>query len=109
MKLIVIKSNLKEGIGALERVGGDQQNLPVLRNFLIEADEKTIKLTATNLEMGVTFSLTGKTLEKGAITAPISVFSSIVNNLQSERLNIETKGNAVVVTTDNYEASVQGV
>lgn len=110
MKLIILKGNLKEGLDAVSRVAGDNQStLPILKNFLIEAVDNRIKLRATNLELAVTCFVSGKIIEPGDVTAPLGVFSSIINNLQAERINLETDGNNLIVKTDNYEAKIQGI
>jgi len=60
MRFIVIRSNLKKGISAVERSNSENPNLPILRNVLIEATDNKIKLTTTNLEVAATYSIPGK-------------------------------------------------
>lgn len=109
MKLIVIKGNLKEGLGLIERASMESQNLPILRNVLIETNENRINLVATNLEIATTAFVAGKVIEPGKITVPLSLLKEIINNLQSEKLNIETKDGSLEIKTDNYQAVLQGV
>lgn len=109
MKLIVIKGNLKEGLAAVEKTSGDNQNLPILKNVFLETTQNNIKLTTTNLEMAMSYYALGKTIESGRVTVPISLFLNIINNLQSERLNLEKKNNNLEIKTDNYEAVIQGL
>ena len=109
MKIIIIKSNLKEGISAIMRAAGENQTLPILKNALIEAAENAIRLTATNLEIAITTTIPGKVIEAGRTTAPIALLGDVITNLQSERLNIETKNNALEIKTDNYTADLQTI
>ena|SRR5258708_7621798 len=109
MKFIVLRSNLKEGISAVEKSTGDNQNLPILKNVFIEATDNKLELVATNLEIAITCGVLGKIIEPGKITVPMSTFAGIINSLQSERINIEKKGNAIEIKTDNYEAKLQGL
>lgn len=109
MKLIVIKDNLKEAVGAAAGMKVQDQNLPILHNFLLTAKGGKIILRATNLELGIEFSIAGKVIEDGSITIPTAVFHTIINSLQSDRLNIEIKGSQTTVKTDNYEAVIQGL
>jgi DNA polymerase-3 subunit beta len=108
MKFVVIRSNLKEAINIIERASGDIPHLPILKNVLIKAEGGNIVLVATNLEIAVTANVAGKIIEDGMVTVPLSLFSSLVANLQSDRLNIESKGSLIEVTTDNYSATMQG-
>lgn len=109
MKLIVIKDNLKEAIGAASQIKAGEQNLPILKNFLLSVEEGKIFLRATNLELGVEYEIPGKVIEEGSATMPIGVFYTIINSLQSDRINIETKDTQTIIKTDNYEATLQGL
>ncbi|MEK7094158.1 MAG: DNA polymerase III subunit beta [Patescibacteria group bacterium] len=109
MKLIVIKDNLKEAVGAAGGMKGSDQNLPILKNFLLSAEDNIIYIRSTNLEIGIEFLISGKIIEEGSVTIPISIFHTIINSLQSDRINIETMGSQTTIKTDNYEAVIQGL
>ncbi len=110
MKIIILKNNLKVGLEAISRVVGENTNttLPILKNFLIETIDNKIKLSATNLELAITSFIPGKVVEKGGLTIPFNIFNSIINNLQTERINLEVKDNNLIIKTDNYQAKIQG-
>ncbi len=108
MKFVAMRSNLREVLGSIERAAGDIPNLPILRNALIEAKDGRITLTATNLEIGVVAVLAGKVLEGGSVVVPLGLLSGLLSNLQTDRLNIESKEHHIAVTTDNYNATLQG-
>lgn len=109
MKFIAIKSNIKEAISFIEKAVSENNNLPILKNILIEAKEGIITFTATNLEIAVKYQLAGKIIEDGKVAPPFSLFSNLINNIQSDRLNFEQKGNDIEVATDNYSAVVHGL
>jgi DNA polymerase-3 subunit beta len=92
----------------VERAAGDVPNLPILKNVLIKTDDGKITLTTTNLEIGVVAVVAGKIIESGDVTVPISFLSSLLTNLQSDRLNLESKNNSLEIKTDNYTAKIQG-
>lgn len=104
-----MKSNLKNGLFIVERVDGENINLPILKNILIETVNNKIQLITTNLEAGVSSFVGGKVIEDGRITVPRAAFSAVINNIPSERLNLEQKGNNLTIKTDNYEATIQGL
>lgn len=108
MKIIIIKENLKKGISAVEKSTGENLNLPILKDILIDASGEGIELTATNLEIGVRSRVAGKVLEPGRVAVSASVFSSLISTLPTERLNIENKGDNLLVKTDNYEGVIAG-
>lgn len=108
MKLIVLRTNLLEGLGYLERAVGGNVNLPILKSFLLKADEGKIVLSATNLELAVRSIVPGKLMEKGELAIPFAIFNNIVKNLTSERITLEKKDKQLILSTDNYEALIQG-
>lgn len=109
MRITILKDNLKEGLNAVIRAVSENNNLPILKNVLIKTVDNKIKITATNLELAITKSVSGKIIEAGAITIPFSVINGIINSLDSEKVNLESKGNSLILKTDNYEATIQSL
>lgn len=106
MKVIVIKNNLKEGLSAVGRIAGENLQLPILKNILLEAMDNKIVLTATNLEIAIKYVVSGKIIENGSLAVPMSLFSNLISNISNERLNIENKKNILEIQTDNYKATI---
>lgn len=109
MKFVALRSNIKEALAAVEKAVGDNANLPILKNILIEANEGSVVFTATNLEMAISCKVNGKIIEEGKSTPPLSLLLSLINNIQSDRLNFASKENDLEVTTDNYNAVINGL
>lgn len=111
MKFAILKNNLKAGLDAVGHVVGGEavQNLPVLRNILIETVDNRVKLCATNLEIAVTSFVPAKVSEKGGITVPFSILNSVVGALQSDRIEVEEEDGNIIVSTENYHAKIQGI
>jgi DNA polymerase-3 subunit beta len=108
MKLILLKNNLTDSLNCVERAVSNTGKLPILKNILIKGVDGKIFLEATDLEIAVSCLTPGKVLEDGSVTIPFSIFNSVIKNLTSERLTLESKNQALMVVTDNYEASIQG-
>lgn len=109
MKITILKNNLKNGLGVVGCAIAENNNLPVLRNVLIKTSGDHITLSATNLEIGVTTNVAGKIIEAGAISVPFATLYNIVSNLQHERIDCEVKQNTLYLSTDSYDAKIQGV
>ena len=86
----------------------ENNNLPILKNVLLKAD-KNFLVSATNLEIGVVYSAAAKITEVGSITVPFGPLYSVIQNSDSERINLIAEGNTLIIKTDNYEAKMQGV
>ena len=54
MKVTVLQENLARGLGIVSRAVSPRSTLPVLSNVLIASDEGRLRLSATNLELGIT-------------------------------------------------------
>jgi DNA polymerase-3 subunit beta len=108
MNIIVIKEKLKEGLDAVIRASGDHPTLPILKNILIEAKNDLITLTATNLEIGMRYALSGKVTKEGNITVPANLFGQIVSNLIDERVELSAEESTLNISTESYQASLQG-
>ena len=109
MKFIAIRANIKDAVSVIEKAVGENTNLPILKNILIEAENNTITFTATNLEIAISHRVAGKVIEDGKITVPLALFSSLIGNIQSDRLNFEKKENNLEIATDNYSAMINGM
>ena len=109
MKLIVLKNNLREGLSVVEKATTENTNLPILKNVLIKTFNNKIQLSATNLELAVTNYISGKIIKEGSITVPLATLSTITNNINNEKINLEVNNNTLIFKTDNYEAIIQGL
>jgi len=91
----------------VEKSVGINSNLPILKNVKIEADEKNvITLTSTDLEIAIIHKISGKVIKAGVVLLPFGVLNSLVRNLNSEKINIEKKDKKLIISADNYEASI---
>ncbi|MCL4404212.1 DNA polymerase III subunit beta [Patescibacteria group bacterium] len=108
MKLIILRTNLIEALGVIERGVGENANLPILKSFLVKTESGRILFASTNLELAIECAVPGKVIADGVVAVPFSVFNSIIKNLAAERVTIEEKDKKIMITTDNYEAVVQG-
>ena len=92
MKIKTLKDDLLKGIQVVQNAVSSKSTLPILSHILIEAKKQEIKLTATDLEIGVTATIKGEVLEEGAITVPARKFSEIIKELSSQtEINISIK------------------
>ncbi|MEO8065534.1 MAG: DNA polymerase III subunit beta [Candidatus Doudnabacteria bacterium] len=110
MKLICTKENLKKGLFVVSRVVGTGNPLQVLNNILFKTDQGRIKLSSTNLEIGVNTWVGGKIEEEGALTVPAKLINEYINNLPSDKVTLGTKDNTtLVLESENYYTNIKGL
>jgi DNA polymerase-3 subunit beta len=63
--------------------------LPVLGNVLVATEDGRLRLSATNLELGITCWIGGKVLEEGSTTVPARTFVDLVNTLPNDQVDME--------------------
>lgn len=92
MKIITTKDALLKGIQVVQNAVSSKNTLPILSHILIESKKEGIRLTATDLEIGVSIKIDGEVLEEGAITVPAKKLSEIIKELpQQNKINISVK------------------
>ncbi len=110
MKLVCTKENLKKGLFVVSRVVGSGNPLQVLNNILLKTDQGRIKLSSTNLEIGVNTWVGGKIEEEGALTVPAKLINEYVNNLPTEKVTLESKENSTLsLESENYHTNIKGL
>jgi len=86
MKVTVLQENLARGLGIVAKAVSPRSTLPVLANVLIASDEGRLRLSATNLEMGITCWVPARIDEEGSTTVPARTFSDLVATLPVDQV-----------------------
>lgn len=109
MKLICTKDNLKKGLFLVSRVVGVGNPLQVLNNILVKTDQGRIKLSSTNLEIGVNTWVGGKIEEEGSLTVPARLINEYINNIPTEKVVLTSKDTTLNVESENYKTNIKGL
>src|SRR6266576_2211970 len=68
VKVVCLQENLAHGLGIAGRGVSTRGSLPILGNVLLRTDSGRLRLTATNLEVGINCWVPAKVEDEGAIT-----------------------------------------
>lgn len=109
MKLEVTQENLAKAIGAVSRIVSSRSSLPVLSNILIATDNGRVRLSATNLEVGINCWIGAKASEEGALTVPARLFSEFITSLPGGNLELSTNDNNLVVVAPHVQSTINGI
>ncbi|MCK4727180.1 MAG: DNA polymerase III subunit beta [Anaerolineales bacterium] len=88
MKVTVLQENLDHGLGIVSRAVSTRSTLPVLSNVLIATDEGRLRLSATNLELGITCWIGAKVHEEGSTTVPARTITELVSTLTDKQVDM---------------------
>src|SRR5512145_3509899 len=89
MQVSCLQENLAKGLSIVGRAVAGRSTLPVLSNVLLATDNGQLKLSATNLEIGINCWVGAKVAEEGAITIPARLLGEFVNSLPPERIDLK--------------------
>jgi DNA polymerase III subunit beta len=89
MKVSCLQENLARGLGIVARAVSPRSTLPVLGNVLVATDNGRLRLSATNLELGITCWIGAKIEEEGSTTVPSRTFVDLVNTLPNDRVEMD--------------------
>jgi len=110
MNFSVEKEVLLSGIQTVQNIITSKTALPILSNILIESQVKGLKLTATDLDIGISCVIPVETKEAGAITIPAKRFGDIIRELPTNEVNLVTKkNNLVVIETKSCQFKIMGL
>lgn len=99
MKLECGKEKLRWAVGVAEKTTGKNLSLPVLSFVSLEAKGRILKLSATNLDVGLVLELPAKVDKEGAVMISGAVLSNFLSNLsRDEKVKLEMVGDNLTVS-----------
>ena len=92
MRFTISREKLQEGLAAVTASIPAKTTLPVLANILVEATDKGIRLSGTDLDIAVTTEVAADVETPGAITIPAKKLSEIARELPPAPVRIAAAG-----------------
>jgi DNA polymerase III subunit beta len=105
-----MQENLARGLSVVSRAVSNR-SLPVLTNVLLKTEDAGLKLTATNLEIGITYWVPGKIESDGATSVPARLLTDLVNSLPGgEPIDLELgEGETLHIRSGRFESNIKGI
>jgi DNA polymerase III subunit beta len=88
MKFLISKDELTQLLTNIQNVVAQKPTIPILSNFLIEAGNDELVLTATDLTVGTRCHMPAKILEEGATTLPAKRFYQLIRELTAATIEV---------------------
>ena len=111
MKVSVLQENLSRGLSIVSRAVSPRSTLPVLSNILIATDEGRLRLSATNLELGITCWINAKVVEEGSTTVPSRTFTDLVSTMPPEQADmaLEESTQTLNIKCGSLNTDIKGI
>ncbi|MDD3885418.1 MAG: DNA polymerase III subunit beta [Victivallaceae bacterium] len=90
MKITVSRDKLQKALQKVGAIISSHSMLPIIGNVLMKADENTVTLTTTDLEVRISVVIDAKVEEVGATTAPAKKLASLVSCLMGEEVYFDS-------------------
>jgi len=105
MKLTVLQENLSEALSIASRFVASRPQLPILSNFFLKVSKNELKISATNLEIGINYHCGAKVLKEGETTVLAKPFFEFISSLPADKINLNLKKEALAVDCHHFKAS----
>lgn len=103
LKTTVLIENLKNGISFSHHAISSRSPLPILLNFLLEAKDGTLTISATDLEIGIICSVPAKVESEGAVTVPAKTFLDLINSVNAQKLELEETEGSLTLSASHLK------
>ncbi len=107
MKLSTQQENIKKALAQVGRAVPGKPTLPVLGNILLTTEHERLRLTGTNLNLGITVWISAQVERPGSVLVPAGLFTDLVAGLPNDKLTLEVNGENQVVTVTCARFSTQ--
>jgi len=110
MKFTSTQQNLTWGLSISEKILSRNFSLPIIQDVLISAEKNKgfIKISSTDLEIGVEVVIPAKIDEEGAVAAPAKLLSEFIRNLPNENVEFLEKNKKISILCKDYKANIKG-
>src|SRR6202162_1273544 len=104
MKFSVSKDKLLEGLSTVQNVVSTRTTLPILSNVLLQASDGEVRLTTTDLDVGVRGTIEAQVERTGATTLPARRLFAIVRELPSSEIyfDVDSKNLASIRSGSSF-------
>ena len=111
MKAVVTQQHLSHGLSIVSRAVSPRSTLPVLANVLLATDEGRLRLSATNLELGITCWIPAQIQEEGSVTIPARTLVDLIGQFPPDNvaLTLDTRTQTINLVCNAAVHDIKGI
>ena len=109
MKFTCLQENLAKGLSIVNKAVSVRAPLPILSNVLINAEDGRLKLSAFNMETGISTYVGASVEKEGAITVPARLLSEFVSLLSPGTITGELKDSVLHLSSGGTKSKFVGM
>jgi DNA polymerase III subunit beta len=109
MNFTITRQNLHQGLQAVSASIPSKTTLPVLSNILFEASPEGVRMSGTDLDVGVRVRVPADVAEGGALTAPGRKLQEIARELPDQPVQVNTRGDQIELRCGRSHFKLNGL
>ncbi len=109
MNFQITRQNLVQGLASVSASIPSKTTLPVLSNILFEAAPDGVRMSATDLDVGVRVQVPANVSEGGSLTAPGKKLQEIAKELPDQPVQITTRGDQIELVCGRSRFKLNGL
>src|SRR3989344_6477421 len=109
MKVECIKEKIKDAVALAEKITGKNLSLPVLSSILLLAKDKTLKIRATNLDLGIEIEIPAKVGKEGVVAVPGGILNNFLSNIQEKTVTLTMDNDNIIAEARNARAVIKSL
>lgn len=107
VKFSINQTELQNALSIVLKGIATRSTLPILSGIFIEAENDSLTLQATDLELSIQYTVPALIEEEGKIVFPGKLLSEIVKNLPDAAVHVSTELDSAVITCDSSSFSIK--
>lgn len=107
MKVILKTDLLQKKLSLVNHAISNKSQLPILLHILLETSDGHLKLSSTDLEIGLTTEIKAEILQEGSVTVPAKTFIELISSFTKDDVELEAKEGSLIVKTKNSKSTFQ--
>lgn len=105
IRATVLSDNLKTAVSFAHHAVSSRSQLPILLNFLFEAKNGNLFVSATDLEIGIKIKIPAKVVKEGEACVMAKTFLDLVSNIDQEKIELNQDGNKLLLVAQNLKTT----
>jgi DNA polymerase III subunit beta len=105
MKIKLKHEKLAKSLQYTSKAVNQKPNIPVLSNVLLDINKNGLRLSATNLDMGINVWIPGVVEQEGMVTVSAKFIADFVSAMSGDNVDLSLEGTVVNVKTEKSKAN----
>ncbi|HUQ85564.1 MAG TPA: DNA polymerase III subunit beta [Candidatus Limnocylindrales bacterium] len=109
MKINILTINIQNKLSFINHAISLKSQIPILLNVLLETQDGSLKISSTDLEIGIEVFVPATIEEEGSITVPAKTFIELISSISEETITLETDKETLTVKSKKTKSLFQTI